>query len=151
MSGFNCIYSTDYKWRCTRVARWLALLAVLPPNFDCVEVGFFSPGALSGLSTDMPSGEIAANWATRLLKERALTRHSRASGRQRGNIGRNWSRRGPAILKVSGCSQTDLQCFRSRSSRLRPSSPVLSAVLLLPRSPLVAIPLCCAPASPRKL
>jgi hypothetical protein len=33
------------------------------------------------------------NWAIRSLKERALTRHLRASGRQRRNIGRNWLRR----------------------------------------------------------
>jgi hypothetical protein len=36
----------------------------------------------------MPSGEIAANWAIRSPKERALRRHSRAFGRRRGNIGR---------------------------------------------------------------
>jgi hypothetical protein len=46
-------------------------------------------------ASDMLFGEIAANWAIRSLKERALTRHLRAFGRQRGNIGRNWLRREP--------------------------------------------------------
>jgi hypothetical protein len=41
----------------------------------------------------MPFGEIASNWAIRSLKERALTRHSRAFGRQRRIIGPNWPRR----------------------------------------------------------
>jgi hypothetical protein len=46
---------------------------------------------LKGLG--MPFGEIAANWVIRLPKERALTQHLSAFGRQRGNIGWNWLRR----------------------------------------------------------
>ncbi len=42
--------------------------------------------------SDMPFGEIASNWAIRSLKERALTRHSKAFGMQSGNIGLNWPR-----------------------------------------------------------
>jgi hypothetical protein len=41
----------------------------------------------------MPFGEIASNWAIRSPNKRALTRHSRAFGRRRGNIAWNWPRR----------------------------------------------------------
>jgi hypothetical protein len=44
-------------------------------------------------ASDMLFGEIAANWAIRSLQERALTRHSRAFGRRRGNIARTWPKR----------------------------------------------------------
>jgi len=58
----------------------------------------------------MPSGEIAANWATRLLKERALTRHSRASGRQRGNIEQNWPFFGDPFVGELGSLARRLRC-----------------------------------------
>jgi len=50
----------------------------------------------------MPFGEIALNWAIRSPKERALTRHSRAFGRRRGNIGWNWPGREPCDSQAIG-------------------------------------------------
>jgi hypothetical protein len=48
------------------------------------------------------------NWAIRSLKERGLTRHSKAFGGQRGNIGRNWPGIEPCAFQNIGRLQTDL-------------------------------------------
>ncbi|SRR5260370_20353572 len=80
----------------------------------------FEPSASSLRGLDMHSGEIATDWAIRSLKERALTLHSRAFGRQRGNIGRNLPRIEPCAFQSIGMLTSRSACFRSLPFGLRP-------------------------------